>query len=149
MFFFAMMMKVSRMNLWGHQDFRSSGLLDQWLWKKVLIIHSWKVECHFTSRGTCYQTVVCSSVTALLMTPWSESSVQVFSLFSFIYTAFSLVFSGSTRFVPAWRCQPGSHTKLRPVCYTLEVNSFLVQSLIKCHVVSSLFLGKLHSQNIE
>lgn len=34
-------------------------------------------------------------------------------------------FSGSTRFVPVWRCHPGSHTKLRPVCFTREVNLYL------------------------
>lgn len=32
-------------------------------------------------------------------------------------------FSGSTRFVPVLRCHPGFHTRLRPVCFTREVNA--------------------------
>lgn len=64
------------------------------------------------------------------MTDWTK----LIYLFGYFFNPCPIktlpAFSGSTKFVPVWRCRRGFHTKLRPVFFTQEVKSLKSLKLI-------------------
>lgn len=66
--------------------------------------------------------VVWTHFTELLIILQTKLTVLVFHT-SIDFTNVSILLD-FTRFVPVWRYHPGSHTKLRPVYFTQEVNKF-------------------------